>query len=112
MEIITESTQELPKQLETLILYGIYGSLEVDELEAGLENIARQATGKRFDLRTSPNMERGILFWAGSWAVSQLYGSRHVGSAVIIIGETDEGLKEIVLSPFDNDGFVILSANH
>ncbi len=107
---LNEQLVERANHLESLVVDGVEGILPFEEFQAELDAVAQQYTTGRFELITNDTKDV-LTFCAGSWAVSQLFGSHDIRAAVTILAESSDGPIEVRLSPYENNPFLIRAAD-
>lgn len=97
-------SREAAERLESIINDGIWGTMPFEQLNNELDLISQEHAGSRFEIVLDDRSEH-FTFCAGSWAVSQLYGSRSIDTKITILGETTNGPVIARFSKYDNSSF-------
>lgn len=101
----SEVVYDTAEYLEVVLISGLNGGLSINRLLEELDRISDRAFGQKFEIDTKS--QDSVVFCAGTWAVSQLYGANEVATKVTILGETQYGPQEVGLSIYDNISFGI-----
>ncbi len=99
--------KDAAEKLETIINDGIRGKVSFEQLSNELDSISQEHAGSRFAVMLGDQLEH-FTFCAGSWAVSQLYGSKSIDTKVTILGETTSGPVIARFSRYDNSSFSLI----
>lgn len=92
------------ERLESIINDGIRGAIPFEQLNNELDLMSQEHAGSRFEIILD-DLSEHFTFCAGSWADSQLYGSKSIDTKITILGETTNGPVIARFSKYDNSSF-------